>query len=383
MGLIQVSCNPFKEKKLQDINLGEIAKEVLGKYESVFKRYFVSLEAIKQVYETSQDWKNMQKAIGEEYVGVGFKYSDLEAFYMDCIYNKQEKVANILTKSLEIDFRANSEKYEDIDVIIDFNGEKFQFKTTEIDLIKEFVSIVGRLGLNAENKLISFRKTNQFKESEPFVSDISKKQIEGAKNNIANLVKSLSGNAIVSKRDKITVFEGLPDTKLKVAMDTNYEDLTYDQKNYLSGLKIPVWELIIRNSGGHPSITNISGLNFLAYNKKVMKIVYKTENYTDILKMIAQDFVNNLKEKIDAVNAGEDVVYDTKGIELYGQDTNENFDYQLVDKTTGVPKSVTRDEFLKAGVEKAMRPDRKSLMAIDKDNKRVIAKFENFNNSKQ
>jgi hypothetical protein len=63
MGLIQVSCNPFKEKKLQDINLGEIAKEVLGKYESVFKRYFISLEAIKQVYETSQDWNQMQKAI--------------------------------------------------------------------------------------------------------------------------------------------------------------------------------------------------------------------------------------------------------------------------------------------------------------------------------
>jgi hypothetical protein len=166
-------------------------------------------------------------------------------------------------------------------------------------------------------------------------------------------------------------------------MDTNYEDLTTEQKNYLSGLKIPLWELVIRNSGGHPSITNISGLNFLAYNKKVMKIVYKTENYTDILKMIAQDFVNNLKEKIDAVNAGQEVTYDTKGIELFGQDTNENFDYQLVDKTTGVPKSVTRDEFLKAGVEKAMRPDRKSLMAIDKDNKRVIAKFENFNNSKQ
>jgi hypothetical protein len=238
------------------------------------------------------------------------------------------------------------------------------------------------LGLNAENKLLRFAKTNQYQETEPFVSDISKKQIEGAKNNIANLLKSKEGG-IVSKRDKITVFESLPDSKLKESMDTNYEDLTTEQKNYLSGLKIPLWELVIRNSGGHPSITNISGLNFLAYNKKVMKIVYKTENYTDILKMIAQDFVNNLKEKIDAVNAGEDVVYDTKGIELYGQDTNENFDYQLVDKTTGVPKSVTRDEFLKAGVEKAMRPDRKSLMAIDKDNKRVIAKFENFNNSKQ
>jgi hypothetical protein len=381
MGLIQVSCNPFKEKKLQDINLGEIAKEVLGKYESVFKRYFISLEAIKQVYETSQDWTSMQKAIGDSYVGIGFKFSDLEAFYIDCIYNKQDKVANILNKVLEIDFRANSEKYGDIDVIIEFNGKKYQFKTTEIDSIKEFVDLCARFGLNAENKLLRFDKTNQYQETEPFVSDISKKQIEGAKNNIANLLKSKEG-VIVSKRDKITVFEGLPDSKLKEAMDTNYDDLTIEQKNYLSNLKIPVWELIIRNSGGHPSITNVSGLNFLAYNKKVMKIVYKTENYTDILKMIARDFVNNLKEKIDIVNAGEVVTYDTKGIELYGQETNENFDYQLVDKTSGLAKSVTRDEFLKAGVDKAMRPDRKSLMAIDKDKKRIIAKFESFNNSK-
>jgi hypothetical protein len=384
MGLIQVSCNPFKEKKLQDINLGEIAKEVLGKYESVFKRYFISLEAIKQVYETSQDWTSMQKSIGDSYVGIGFKFSDLESFYIDCIYNKQEKVANILNKVLEIDFRSNSEKYEDIDVIIDFNGKKYQFKTTEIDSIKEFVGICGKLGLNAENKLIPFTKSNSYQEVEEFVSDISKKQIEGAKNNIANLLKSneLMGNGIVSKRDKITVFEGLPDSRLKEAMDTNYEDLTPEQKNYLSSLKIPVWELIIRNSGGHPSITNISGLNFLAYNKKVMKIVYKTDNYTDILKQIARDFVNNLKEKIDVVNAGESVVYDTKGIELYGQDANESFEYQIVDKDTGLPKQVTKDDFLKAGVEKAMRPDRKSLMTIDTENKRVIAKFESFNNSK-
>jgi hypothetical protein len=383
MGLIQVSCNPFREKKLEKINLGEIAKEVLAKYESIFKRYFISLEAIKQVYETSQDWNQMQKAIGDSYVGIGFKFSDLEAFYIDCIYNKQDKVANILNKALEIDFRANSEKYEDIDVIIDFNGKKFQFKITEIDSIKEFVKICGELGLNAENKLIPFTKTNQFVETTPFISDISKKQIEGAKNNITNLLKSneLISGGIVSKRDKIRVFEGLPDKRLKVAMDTNYNDLTLDQKNYLSSLKIPVWELIIRNSGGHPSITNISGLNFLAYNKKVMKIAYNTENYTDILKMISKDIMDNLKQKIDIVNSGESVTYDTKGVELYGQDTNESFDYQLVDKT-GVPKSVTREEFIKAGAEKAMRPDRKSLMTIDTENKRVIAKFESFNNSK-
>jgi hypothetical protein len=174
----------------------------------------------------------------------------------------------------------------------------------------------------------------------------------------------------------------LKDTKIKEAMDTNYSDLTYQQKNYLSSLKIPLWELIIRNSGGHPSITNISGLNFLAYNKQVMKIIYKTENYTDILKMIARDFTDNLKSKIDAVNDGKEVTYDTKGIELYGQDTNESFQYHIHDKTTGQSKEVSKDEFLKAGLNKGMRADRKSF-TIDNVNKRVIAKFESFNNSKQ
>jgi hypothetical protein len=371
MGLIQVSCNPFKEKKLKDINLGEIAKEVLAKYESIFKRYFISLEAIKQVYETSQDWKNMEKVIGEEeYKGIGFKFSDLEAFYMDCIYNKvDKKVDNILNKILEIDFISSDDIYENIKVTINYNGDNYIFGIKDTKNIKRFIDSASNGSVEEFSDLISNVKGN--------LSDISKKQIEGAKNNISNFLKS--SDFIISKRDKITVFKGLNDSKLKSAMDTNYSDLTTEQKNYLSNLKIPVWELIIRNSGGHPSITNISGLNFLAYNRQVMKIAYKTENYTDILKMIARDFINNLKEKIDAVNSGEEVTYDTKGIELYGQDTNESFEYQLFDKETGVSKPVTREDFIKAGADKAMRPDRKSLMTIDTQNKRVIAKFESFN----
>ena len=374
MGLIQVSCNPFKEKKLKDINLGEIAKEVLGKYESVFKRYFISLEAIKQVYETSQDWNQMQKAIGDDYEGIGFKFSDLEAFYMDCIYNKlDKKVSNILNKIVDIDFLSVDETYENIKVVITYNDNNYIFGVKDTQSIKSFINSAISGNVERFSDLIGNVKGIE--------TEKSIKQIEGAKNNIANYLKS--DDFVISKRENISVFSGLSDKKLKDAMNTNYSELTYDQKNYLSGLKIPVWELIIRNSGGHPSITNISGLNFLAYNKKVMEIVYKTTKYTDLLKMIASDFVNNLKEKIDIVNAGKQVTYDTKGIELYGQDANESFDYQLVDKNTGIPKSVTKDEFIKAGVEKGMRTDRRSLMTIDTENKRIIAKFESFNNSKQ
>lgn len=374
MGLIQVSCNPFKEKKLKDINLGEIAKEVLSGYESVFKRYFVSLEAVKRVYETSQDWKNMQKAIGEDYQGVGFKTSDLEAFYMDCIYNKvDKKVTNLLQKVLEIDLVAIDEDYNKIQVVLELDGQKYVFGIVETQKIADFIegAIVGDVA--GFSPLVETPVG--------IGTTIALKQVAGAKNNIANFLKSTG--FVVSKRDKITIFNNPLGDKLKSAMDTGYEQLTSEQKNYLSSLKIPVWELITRNSGGHPSITNIAGLNFLAYNREVMKLVYKTENYTDLLKKIAADFVLNLRDKVDIANRGDLITYDTGGVELLGQDTNENFDYRLVDKSTGGSKSVTRDEFIKAGAQKAMRPDRKSLMTIDRGNKQIIAKFEAFKGHKR
>jgi hypothetical protein len=271
MGLLQVSCNPFKEKALKEINLGEIAKEVLAKHESILKRFFVSLESIKKEFETSQDWRAMAKAEGEEYEGVGFKFSDLEAFYKDCLFAKGDTGV----------------------ISVDIN-----------------------------------------------------------------------------------------DSKLRSSMNTLFNDLTPDQKFYLSNIKIPAWELIIRNSGGHPSITNITGLNFLKYNKAALKIAYKTEKYVDVLKTLAKDFVNVLKNKIDIAKEGGRVEYDTKGVELLGQDTNENFDYQIVDKLSGQPVSVTKDEFLKAGSSKGMKTDRRSLMSIDIVNKKVVAKFEKLNSKK-
>jgi hypothetical protein len=269
MGLLQVSCNPFKEKVLKEINLGEIAKEVLAKHESVLKRFYVSLESVKREFETSQDWNAMVKAEGNDYEGVGFKFSDLEAFYKDCLYAKRD------------------------------------------------------------NKIVNV--------------DVN-------------------------------------DPKLRNAMNTLYNDLRRDDKFLLSNIKVPAWELIVRNSGGHPSITNISGFNFLKYNKAALKIAYKTENYTDVLKLMASEFVELLKNKIDIAKEGGHVEYDTKGVELLGQDANESFDYHVVDKNSGQSKQVNRDEFIKAGASKGMKTDRKSLMTIDNTNKKIIAKFENYKN---
>jgi len=265
MGLIQVSCNPFREKRLKDIHLGEIAKEVLAKHENILKRFYIPVEGIKKEFETSQNWKAMQKAEGDDYRGVGFRFSDLEAFYKDCVYEMKD-------------------------------------------------------------------------------GKIEKVNIE--QNNIM------------------------------IAMNTTHTDLDYQQKSLLSKIKIPAWEIVTRNSGGHPSITNLSGINFLKYNKAALLKAYKTEKYVDVLKMIAHDFVEVLKTKIDVVNKGEEVNYDTKGVELLGQDTNESFNFEVVDKS-GKQKEVSKDEFLRLGSKKAMDP--KSIK-VDFDNKKVVAKFEKFIN---
>lgn len=75
MGLVQASCNPFKkERELKGVNLGEIAQEVLSKWEGQLKEKIIPLSTIKWVSESGRDF-------GEQ--SVGFTNADLEAFYGD------------------------------------------------------------------------------------------------------------------------------------------------------------------------------------------------------------------------------------------------------------------------------------------------------------
>jgi len=71
MGLVQASCNPFKkERELKGVNLGEIAQEVLVRWESPLKDRKIPLSTMKWVSETSA---------GPE--SVGFTFKDFDALY--------------------------------------------------------------------------------------------------------------------------------------------------------------------------------------------------------------------------------------------------------------------------------------------------------------
>lgn len=71
MGLVQASCNPFKkERELKGVNLGEIAQEVIGKWEDQLKQKTIPLSTIKWVSETG---------VGPE--SIGFTFKDFDALY--------------------------------------------------------------------------------------------------------------------------------------------------------------------------------------------------------------------------------------------------------------------------------------------------------------
>lgn len=79
LGLVQASCNPFKkERSLKGVNLGEIAQEVLSKWESQLKEKFVTLSTLKWVSESGKEF-------GPE--SVGFTFKDFNALYGNAYRN--------------------------------------------------------------------------------------------------------------------------------------------------------------------------------------------------------------------------------------------------------------------------------------------------------
>ena len=71
LGLLQVSCNPFKkDRELKGVNLGEIAQEVLAKWEGQLKEKKIPLSTIKWISETSVNPES-----------VGFTFKDFDALY--------------------------------------------------------------------------------------------------------------------------------------------------------------------------------------------------------------------------------------------------------------------------------------------------------------
>ena len=104
LGLLQASCNPFKkERELKGVNLGEIAQEVLSKWEGQLKERDVKLSTIKWISESSKDFGDQS---------VGFTYKDFLALYSEkySVMENGEKFLDIIYDLMEKPFSELSEK---------------------------------------------------------------------------------------------------------------------------------------------------------------------------------------------------------------------------------------------------------------------------------
>jgi hypothetical protein len=101
MGLVQASCNPFKkDRELKGVNLGEIAQEVLSKWEDQLKQKTVPLSTIKWVSETS---------VGPE--SIGFTFKDFKALYGEKIMfmDNGKQILNKIGTMMEKSFKSLTE----------------------------------------------------------------------------------------------------------------------------------------------------------------------------------------------------------------------------------------------------------------------------------
>jgi hypothetical protein len=82
LGLVQASCNPFKsERQLKGVNLGEIAQEVLSKWEDQLKQREIPLSTIKWISESSKDFNPES---------TGFTFKDFIALYGKEFKNRED-----------------------------------------------------------------------------------------------------------------------------------------------------------------------------------------------------------------------------------------------------------------------------------------------------
>ena len=106
--------------------------------------------------------------------------------------------------------------------------------------------------------------------------------------------------------------------EIEVSMEKPFNTLSESEMKMLDDIKINVWDLIQANSGGHKCITNISGLNYIGRSTRPSKggnnyNPSEESPYVKFTKMIQNEFVRVLKEKINGNTIDESIVNNLKG----------------------------------------------------------------------
>jgi hypothetical protein len=91
------------------------------------------------------------------------------------------------------------------------------------------------------------------------------------------------------------VIQDVSEDDLQNIMNQHFNKLSEKDKEILDGIYINGWDIVLRNSGGHRCITNISGLNYLVRSKrppkKEQKAPKKTNDKDKIIKVDINDLI--------------------------------------------------------------------------------------------
>jgi hypothetical protein len=241
MGMVQASCNPFKEDRaLKGVNLGEIKDEVLDVFRKEFEGLKITFGIIKRVAEQEADFSS-----------VGFTFKDMEAIYgespsykIDGGENLKEILNNISSKL----YRGLSQKQKELLNKVSVNG--FDVIRANSGGHKCITNISGINFLYRDNK---GGKTDKIPSELLPIANYS------GKNSFLNDIKS-----------KLLTYGRLSDKQIEMAMNQ------------------------IKKEGGSPSPSPSTETVASQSNK----------TYVDVVKQIQQEFVNILNNKIKSQSEG-------------------------------------------------------------------------------
>jgi len=226
LGLVQASCNPFKEDRaLKGVDLGEMKNEVLSKFESDLKGMKITFGTLKRVSEFEA-----------EYESVGFTLKDLVAIYgnRDSFkVNADENLLSIIGNISQKLYRNLTSKQKDLLDRITVNGwDVIQANSGGHKCITN-ISGISYLYRNKKEEVVEYdddRLTaiSTYKGNNNFVNDIKSKLVK---------YKKLSEPQILAAMRQIEK-EGVEPQSVNPEQITSYVQLTKAiQEEFVNVLK--------------------------------------------------------------------------------------------------------------------------------------------------
>lgn len=307
MGLLQVSCNPFKKKMFPDIDLGQIMREIVDSQKDKLSNVWTNLETIKRVSESE---------LNENVDAIGYKWDSISSGYLTS-FSEDEDI-KVDDNKIKLYIKTGKEK-----------KSKSSSYSETYDLAKKSTirEILNQLGVKDEDITLNNIECSLTRDDKSFPVKLYKdwaldqnigKLVEFATKNLdkINLSKynftvktknptEISGEYELINKDNKEVLSSIANIANKY-----HKQLEDNEKKELAKIAVNAYDLIKKSSGGHKAITNMSGFqNLIGCDEQIessfgdlfdkYRIGKSNSRYVDLLKLMQALFVERLSKMID------------------------------------------------------------------------------------